>query len=104
MLFFAGHRAGVTSDTAMLIDEKSITHFVPFESENSIVANKNLFLDSREKREESNCWCDFHASLGGKIGVRKNVYSYPDLLSMAAKQTNLLHQGKQIKPLGCALS
>jgi hypothetical protein len=56
MLFFAGHRAGVTSDTAMLIDEKSITHFVPFESENSIVANKNLFLDSREKREESNCW------------------------------------------------
>jgi hypothetical protein len=32
VFFFASHRAGMTADAAMLIDEKSVTHFIPFES------------------------------------------------------------------------
>jgi hypothetical protein len=33
MLFFARHRAGVTADATVLIDDKSVAHFIPFESE-----------------------------------------------------------------------
>jgi hypothetical protein len=36
VLFFAGNRAGMTADAAVLIDDKAVAHFVPFESENSI--------------------------------------------------------------------
>ena len=35
VLFFTGNRAGVTADAAILIDDKSVAHFIPFESENS---------------------------------------------------------------------
>jgi hypothetical protein len=54
MLFFARHRAGMTADAAILIDDKSVAHFIPFESENSISNQKNFHLDSREKQEGSN--------------------------------------------------
>jgi hypothetical protein len=51
VLFFAGNRAGVTADATVLIDYKSVAHFIPFESEYSISTKKNFHLDSREKRE-----------------------------------------------------
>ena len=35
VFFFTGNRAGVTADAAVLIDDKSVAHFIPFESENS---------------------------------------------------------------------
>ena len=36
VLFFTGNRASVTADATVLIDDKSVAHFIPFESENSI--------------------------------------------------------------------
>jgi hypothetical protein len=51
VLFFAGNRAGVTADATVLIDHKSVAHFIPFESEYSISTKKNFHLDSRETRE-----------------------------------------------------
>jgi hypothetical protein len=53
VFFFTGNRAGVTADAAILIDDKSVAHFRPSESKNSIKRNKNLHLDSRDKREGS---------------------------------------------------
>jgi hypothetical protein len=50
VLFFAGHRAGVTADATILIDDKSVAHFIPFELENLISKKKIFHLDSREKR------------------------------------------------------
>jgi hypothetical protein len=32
VLFFTGNRAGVTADATILIDDKSVAHFIPFES------------------------------------------------------------------------
>jgi hypothetical protein len=51
VLFFTGNRAGVTADTTILIDDKSVAHFIPFELENSVSTKKIFHLDSREKRE-----------------------------------------------------
>jgi hypothetical protein len=51
VLFFTGNRAGVTADATILIDDKSVAHFIPFESENSITTKKIFTLNSREKRE-----------------------------------------------------
>jgi hypothetical protein len=35
VFFFTGNRTGVTTDATILIDDKSVAHFIPFESENS---------------------------------------------------------------------
>src|SRR5262249_44362161 len=53
MLFLTGNRAGVTADATILIDDKSVAHFIPFELENLLKTTENFHLDSREKREGS---------------------------------------------------
>ena len=35
VFFLTGNRASVTADATILIDDKSVAHFIPFESENS---------------------------------------------------------------------
>ena len=35
VLFLARHRAGMTADAAILVDNKSVAHSKPFKSENS---------------------------------------------------------------------
>lgn len=53
MLFFARDRAGVTTDAAVLINDKSVAHDIPFESANLILTKNKSHLDSREKQEGS---------------------------------------------------
>ena len=40
MFFLTGNRAGMTADAAMLIDEKSVTHYKPFRSTNLAIYRK----------------------------------------------------------------
>jgi hypothetical protein len=52
VLFLAGNRAGVTADATVLIDNKPVAHFIPFESEYSISTNENFHLVIAEKKEK----------------------------------------------------
>lgn len=51
VLFFAGDRAGVTTDAAVLIDDKSVTHFKPFALEDFFIDRK-FFILIAEKNEK----------------------------------------------------
>jgi hypothetical protein len=48
VLFFAGDRAGMTADAAVLIDDKAVAHFLPFKS--AIDPKKNLTLISENEK------------------------------------------------------
>jgi hypothetical protein len=66
VLFFAGNRAVMTTDATVLIDYKSVSHFIPFESEYSISTRKffTLIAEKNEKGQLILQYAEKHSTKG----------------------------------------
>ena len=93
VLFLTGHRTGVTPDATVLIDDKSVAHFIPFESEYSISTKKNCHLDSREKRVGSN---DLHLQYAKKLTTEPLATFYKLLKHQPWTQTRTGSSGSEM--------